>query len=295
MPDEKTRYHFDRFPSKPEIFGNTTLIQIGRRWCEAGCVIGAHPHADWFELTIITAGEGSVITNGTAAKVTAGDIYFSFPYEVHDIHASPRDKLEYDYMAFRRTDERTSAALEHIRMDYAGADRRVFRDDRINTLVGMALPEFADPAELSDMVLNGLFDQIIVYLIRDFSKHPGGSADVSEAEVICALVMDYIDSHIGSIVNLSEAADALGYNYSYLSNLFKRTTGKNISEYYSDRRLGTAAAMLAEGKKNVGEIALKLGYSSGFALSRAFSGKYGCPPKSLIKKRAKSETGERKS
>ena len=146
MPEEKTRYHFDRFPSKPEIFGNTTLIQIGRRWCEAGCVIGAHPHADWFELTIVTAGEGSVITNGTAEKVTAGDIYFSFPYEVHDIHASTRDKLEYDYMAFRRTDERTSAALEHIRMDYAGADRRVFRDDRINTLVGMALPEFADPA-----------------------------------------------------------------------------------------------------------------------------------------------------
>ena len=43
------------------------------------------------------------------------------------------------------------------------------------------------------------------------------------------------------------------------------------------------------------EIALKLGYSSGFALSRAFSGKYGCPPKSLIKKRTKSETDERKS
>ena len=26
MPEEKTRYHFDRFPSKPEIFGNATLI-----------------------------------------------------------------------------------------------------------------------------------------------------------------------------------------------------------------------------------------------------------------------------
>ena len=106
--------------------------------------------------------------------------------------------------------------------------------------------------------------------------------------------MNYIDSHIGSIGNLSEAADALGYNYSYLSYLFKRTTGKNISEYYSDRRLGTAAAMLAEGKKSVGEIALKLGYSSGFALSRAFSGKYGCPPKSLMKKN-NNENGERKT
>ena len=122
------------------------LFRSDAAWREAGCVIGAHPHAEsWLELTIVTAGEGSVITNGTAEKVTAGDIYFSFPYEVHDIHASTRDKLEYDYMAFRRTDERTSAALEHIRMDYAGADRRVFRDDRINTLVGMALPEFADP------------------------------------------------------------------------------------------------------------------------------------------------------
>lgn len=63
-----------------------------------------------------------------------------------------------------------------------------------------------------------------------------------------------------------------------------------MTEDSAQRRLCSRKA-----KRTVGEIALKLGYSSGFALSRAFSGKYGCPPKSLIKKRAKSETDERKS
>ena len=101
MLEDKTRYHIaNNYIDNPLKFKNFNLIQIGRRYLEPSAVVLPHTHMNWFELTIVTGGEGYVITNGEKYKVQTGDIYLSFPYEIHEIRADDKNKLEYDFFSF---------------------------------------------------------------------------------------------------------------------------------------------------------------------------------------------------
>lgn len=284
MSETKTRYHWIKdYVTEPLTLGEIDLLQIGRRYCEPTEIIGAHPHLDWFELTIVTKGTGVVITNGAETKVQTGDIYLSFPCDVHDIRADAENKLDYDFLSFVCHDKNLRAELKNITRSYWGGENRVFQDEKISFLVKQAISEFlTENQQHSTILLADILHLILVYLIRDFSNVKQKTANVSEAEVLCFQLMNYIDTHIYSIEKLEELAPKFNYNYGYLSGLFKRTTGKTLFEYFQHRKMETAKALLLEKKKKVGEIAEMLGYTL-YSFSKAFKSKYGISPKNMQK------------
>jgi AraC-like DNA-binding protein len=284
MSENKTRYHVTKhYVSNPLPFGNTHLLQLGRRYCEPTEIIPAHPHLNWFELTIVNSGSGTVVTNGEEVLVEAGDIYLSFPCDVHEIRADRGNKLEYDFFAFYSTDEELKQALKKLTRDYWDETKRVFQDEKISTLVEHAISEFiSEERPYSQAVLTDIFHLILIYLIRDFNNIQPYNANVSDAEILCFQLMNYIDTHTYSLKKLEELAVKFNYNYGYLSGLFKRTTGKTISEYYHHRKMETAKALILEKKKSIGEIAEMLGYNL-YSFSKAFKRTYGASPKALQK------------
>lgn len=277
--EEKTRYHFNNiYFEDPLPFGDIRVIQIGRRYCDPAAVIAAHPHLNWFELTVATAGRCEVVTNGQAHPLCAGEIYLSFPCDIHEIRASETEKFEYDFFSFYADDGERQAPLEQIVRNYRSPEKRTFRDDKISSLIGYALSEFSADKADSKEVLTSLFDLIVSYLIRDFSRIPQETADISDAKILCLQLMNYIDTHIYSLSTLESVAEPFGYNYNYLSSLFSRTTGNNLSQYYRMRR-GETAKTLLDGNKKIGEIAEMLRYSSPFSFSKAFKKQFGISPK----------------
>ena len=79
--------------------------------------------------------------------------------------------------------------------------------------------------------------------------------------------------------SLTEISDSMNYNYSYISNLFKKTTGQGLMDYYRGRRLDMAKRLLRESGRNVTQVADMLNYSSAYSFSRAFTAQYGISPK----------------
>ena len=280
MLENKTRYHINKhYVENPLPFGNVQLLQLGRRFCERTEVIASHPHLNWFELTVVTAGSGTVITNAENSIVRAGDIYLSFPCDIHEIRADRDSRLDYDFFAFTCTDKTLARDLKNITRNYRGGDKRIIQDDKISRLVELAISEFTS-AEQSHfkMALADIFQLILVYLIRDFNHARQSTTNVSNPEILCFQVMNYIDTHIYSLKKLEELAPKFNYNYSYLSGVFKRTTGKSISEYSQHRKMEIAKALVLEKKKSVGEIAEMLGYNL-YSFSKAFKRAHGLSPK----------------
>ena len=284
MLENKTRYHVNKhYVSNPLPFGEVSLLQLGRRYCEPTEVISAHPHLNWFELTIVTGGSGTVVTNNKETPVASGDIYLSFPCDIHEIRADRGTKLEYDFFAFYATDEELKKTLKTITLEYWDENKRVFQDQKIPTLIELAISEFISDEELySKAVLTNIFHLVLVYLIRDFNNVTPHSANVSDSEILCFQVMNYLDTHVYSLKQLEPLAKKFNYNYGYLSGLFKRTTGKTISEYFHHRKMETAKALILERKKSIGEIAEMLGYNL-YSFSKAFKKSYGISPKNLQK------------
>ncbi len=284
MHENKTLYHFDRhYINNPLPFGNINLLQIGRRYCKPTEIITAHPHLNWFELTIVTGGKGAVITNGVETKVQSGDIYLSFPCDVHEIQADKNEKLEYDFFSFSCNDTELKQDLKNITRSYWGSESRTFQDEKISELIQFAIAEFlVENQPYSEQLLTEIFHLILIYLIRDFNDIKKNVAHISQSEILCFQLMNYIDTHIYSLQKLDELAPKFNYNYGYLSGLFKRTTGKTLSEYYNHRKMETAKALILEKKKKIGEIAEMLGYNL-YSFSKAFKAKYGVSPKNFHK------------
>lgn len=275
--NNKTKYHFDNyFDGRPINYGKISLIQIGRRYLNENTVIGTHTHLNWFELTIATKGECIVSSNGEESTIHAGDIYVSFPCDLHDIKTTDKE-LEYDYLSFVIDDSKLSELFNNISLN-TSAKLRIFRDERVQFLVSSAISEFKIEKTFRSELLSSIFNQIVIYTMRDLMSSTRSTANVNDSDVLCQQIMNYIDTHVYSIESLNILTDIFSYNYSYLSNLFKKNTSITILDYYTNKRLETAKALIIENKKKIHEIAEMLNYSSTFTFSRAFKKKYGYPP-----------------
>lgn len=277
-------YHLDNtYISAPLDLGEISLIQIGRRFCGANERIFPHTHGDWFELTIVIGGSAYVGTGAEYTHVSQGDIYVSFPCDIHEIRAEG-EGFEYDYFSFVCNGGELCDRLADISQALRSSDSRVFRDGRVQFLVKCAISELSSSLYGSDLLIPGLLREAAIYTVRSLSETVTETAHTPRSDLTCYRVMNYIDTHIYSLTSLDELAEKFNYNYSYLSALFSRVTGKTLREYYLDRRLEVARTMVLEKNKKIWEIAEILNYSSAFAFSKAFAAKYGISPKKMQQK-----------
>ena len=280
------RYHFSwDYVSDPIEYGCLKLFQIGRSHCKEETIIETHAHRNWFELTIATDGAGYVSTNGQEIRIERGDIYLSFPGEFHGIRSDAVTPLKYDFYAFYPNEPEMVDAMERIMRVCHDADQRTVRDERISFLVSNALAEIHLPGEFSQRLLQVIFMQILFYIIQDFRDLPRRSSQkgVGEHEEICYQIMNYIDTHIYSMKSLHELSDIFCYNYSYLSDLFRRVTKDSLKGYYQARRLEVAKKLIQEDELKLSQIAELLHYSSIYTFSRSFKEKYGVAPSRIRK------------
>ncbi|MBO5223584.1 MAG: helix-turn-helix domain-containing protein [Clostridia bacterium] len=267
---------------KPLTFGEFSLYQSGRLYMQGGEEIGQHPHLNWFELTSVSKGSGTVVTNGMASKIEKGDVYLSFPCDIHNIISSTVDPLEYDFIAFYCDNEDIKKALDGIIPDHGDGKKRIFADADISMLITSVINETTEENTLSTIMMQSILTQIAVRTVRAFETKTD-NADVKpkrDATSLCYKVMNYIDSHIFSITSLSSLASVFGYNYSYISDIFAKTTSFTIASYYSEKRLERAKLLLKEKRLTATEIASLLNYSSVYSFSKAYKNKFGHSPKS---------------
>jgi len=273
----------------PLVFDNISVHQIGRMYCRKNSVIDEHIHTDLYELTIVTDGEGDISSNGIATHVKRGDIYLSLPCDAHKIVSDNENPLKYDFFAFKVDREDIKSELERIAQDYHSPYNRIFHDERIRQIIGNALAEIQNKRFYSDELLSTLFKQILIYLIRGFQKiEPDKHLHtVTDAEVLCYRLMNYIDTHIYSMKNLEELSYITDYSYGYLSTLFKKTTSNTLSHYYREKKLDVARMLILENRFKITEISDMLNYASVYAFSKAFNNKFGLSPRTYRSKFSK--------
>ena len=157
-------------------------------------------------------------------------------------------EVKYDFWAFYPADDQTERKFLSLISACPSPEQRVFSDEHINTLIGIAISENNEFSAYSEEILACVYRQILCYILRDFDGGQRKSfLGSSVAQSQCFRAMSYVDSHLCSLTSLSEVSQALGYNYSYFSRLFRKITGVTLSEYYGMRRLDTARFLLEEG------------------------------------------------
>lgn len=91
-------------------------------------------------------------------------------------------------------------------------------------------------------------------------------------------VKSFISKNYMDELRLPELASLAGMSSSAFSRFFKLHTGRNISEYIIDLRLGYAARMLVDTAKSISEIGFDCGFNNLSNFNRIFKKKKGCSP-----------------
>ena len=102
-------------------------------------------------------------------------------------------------------------------------------------------------------------------------------------------IKDYINSHISDELRLEQIADQVGMTPSAFSRYFKLRTGKNLSEYIIDLRLGLAARRLVDTADGVSEICWNCGFNNLSNFNRLFRKRKGCSPTEFREKYQKTK------
>lgn len=92
-------------------------------------------------------------------------------------------------------------------------------------------------------------------------------------------VQDYINEHYREEIRLNHLADIAGMTPVSFSRFFKLRTGKNLSDYIIDIRLGFAARLLVDSTESIAEICYDCGFNNLSNFNRIFKKKKGCVPK----------------
>ncbi len=100
----------------------------------------------------------------------------------------------------------------------------------------------------------------------------------AETYLIYRKVLDYVaQNYSDAMMNVSSVADHYDISIAYLSRIFKKYNGINISEYITGYRLDRAKELLGEGKM-VGEVVAFCGFGSLRTFLRVFKSVEGITP-----------------
>ena len=83
-------------------------------------------------------------------------------------------------------------------------------------------------------------------------------------------MMSYINSHYEQGLTLNQLAKEMNLNANYLSQVFKKETGKTFMKYITELRIDKAKEMLDSGEYSVSQIASNLGFNDYFYFLKTF-------------------------
>ena len=153
----------------------------------------------------------------------------------------------------------------------------------------MKLPTMDDKFYMAQELISILYELSKFDDAHELASSTFAKVEVSADSRRVLKIKDYINAHISDDLRLEQIADLIGMSPSAFSRYFKLRTGKNLSEYIIDLRLGLAARRLVDTADGVSEICWNCGFNNLSNFNRLFRKRKGCSPTEFREKYQKTK------
>ncbi|MBP1638701.1 MAG: helix-turn-helix transcriptional regulator [Bacteroidetes bacterium] len=103
-------------------------------------------------------------------------------------------------------------------------------------------------------------------------------------------VHDYMIQNYTQEIRLGQLADIVGMSEVAFSRFFKLRTGKSVTDYLLDIRIGNAIRLLVDSTQSISEICYSCGFNNLSNFNRIFLKRKGCTPKEFRENYNKKKT-----
>lgn len=124
---------------------------------------------------------------------------------------------------------------------------------------------------------------------RELASSSFANVDVDSESRRILKVKEYINKHYTEEIRLADMADLVGMSTTSFSRFFKLRSGKTLSDYVVEMRLGVAARQLVDTTNSVSEICYGCGFNTLSNFNRLFRKYKGCSPTEFREKYFKTK------
>lgn len=203
-----------------------------------------------FEIIALLSGEMNISVDGKNYLLNKGESLLVFPNQIHELG---------------------SVNSQHILCIFSPSLVRAY-----SNMVSGKIPvnnHFLPDVHLIDS-LTGLSDAsfiekkgILYSLCGQFDKKAQYRSKESDKNSLLHIIFSFVEEHYNEDCSLERLSACIGYDYSYISRIFKKTTGISFNAYVSHYRLSHACYMMESTDLPI----IQCAYESGFASLRSFN------------------------
>lgn len=231
-------------------------------WTVEGYSFPLHFHRS-FEVANLIEGNVNLQIDGIDYEVKETDTVIIFPEQIHSITAHGNNRVILLQFA--------PEMIDCFSRQYQGLI------PQNNVLRGRMLPEdavFSQNLFLQKAALYQLVGELTE--LTSFKQ-----ADITGNSKILHRILSYIEQHFTESCTLKEAADCLGYEYTYLSRFFKKHTNLSYTQYLNRCRIQHAMELLKTKNLPIYEIAYQSGFENVRNFNRIFLENTGLTPSQM--------------
>ena len=217
---------------------------------------------DFYKITLIVKGRATLFCNQCSYPLIPGKLFFSSCEDLTS-YAIETPFLEIYDVIFRE-----SAFRELMEEGF----RNFF-------LSGKGAAENGHGTLILNAIHHALAGRLLLRLLfLHLERIEAESKRPDVAEEIVALIRNTIETNFAEKLNFRLLALRAGVSLEHLNRVYRKKTGKTISEALKERRLEAAETLLRNSGMKIAEIALRSGFHDPSYFSREFQKKHRIAP-----------------
>jgi AraC-like DNA-binding protein len=260
----------------------------GREWtfqvrAESSFDFAWHAH-DFYELTVITEGQGRRFTGDDASPYGPGDVALFGPRLPHTYASTPGDEPQAAYIAHfpaSLVDRLAVSAEFHLLrslLDRAARGVAFAAPDRSRLRALRRLATLDGPRQtiaLLDVLTDLAEDSAVVTLASAAAARPVASSSAAALST----VIGHLDDRFREPIDRAEVAAAVSMSPSSVSRLMRRHLGTTLTAHITSLRIAAASRSLVDTDTAVAEIAHDCGFANLANFNRQFRRSQGMTPR----------------
>lgn len=222
-----------------------------------------------FEFYAVTRGCATAIVNGVEYTLLPGEAVLVFPFQRHEYRTTPGTDtflciFSHDLVGSFYKGMRFLPTSNKFKFE-------VYDVEHTENL-------FVQKAFCYDICAN--FDITAEYIDREISQ--------SGTEEVVLKMLLYISDNYKTSCSLKEVSNHLGYDYRYISKLFKKIIGTPYVNYVNAIRVYEACRLILYGNTSLQDVATNCGFGCMRSFNRVFKEMVGKTPREYMRLKKRS-------